>query len=320
MQAQNNSVVSLLIRPRYHYADSFDQMRARVVLAYATFSFFGSILVSLSIGLLAWASGSLSPVLLGAILLSILPAVLPMVLVHTGRLRLAALVTYVLFLALSAIGLREGIASSLLLILALPMIFGAFIWQGRGILFSFLIEGAMIVIVAILQFQQLLVPAQPFPMEQILTQTLLDLAVLVAIGFVSGAAAGELRQALRYAGNLVAQLRATSEVAQRTATFVDLNELLQQTVNYIRDRFAFYHVQVFLNDAEQRYANLLASTGEIGETLLRRGYRLAVGSPGIIGQAPLLREGIVRHTANDTEAQSSTRHNQRQRQTPPELP
>src|SRR5258708_38320136 len=104
MQAQNNSVVSLLIRPRYHYADSFDQMRARVVLAYATFSFFGSILVSLSIGLFAWGSGSPSLVLVGGVLLSNLPPVLPMVLVHPGRLALAGLVSDFLFLGLRSIG------------------------------------------------------------------------------------------------------------------------------------------------------------------------------------------------------------------------
>src|SRR5258708_26254908 len=148
MRAQNNCLVSLFVRPRYHYADSFDQMRARVVLACATFSFIGSVLVFMTIALLAWAGGNLNLVIVGPILLITLPAVLPMLLVHTGHLRLAALVMYFLFLGIGAISLRAGIASSLLLSLALPMIFGAFIWQGRGILFGFIIEALMIVGVA----------------------------------------------------------------------------------------------------------------------------------------------------------------------------
>src|SRR5262249_28613370 len=73
----------------------------------------------------------------------------------------------------------------------------------------------------------------------------------------------------------------------------DTKELLAQMVRYIRDRFGFYHVQIFLNDAEQRFANLVASTGDAGESLVQRGYRLPVGSSGIIGQVALIGEAIT---------------------------
>ena len=163
----------------------------------------------------------------------------------------------------------------------------------------------MVIGAAILQSRQNIVPSVAFPADQITAQAFLDLVLLVALGFISGVAASELRRAFRIAGNLVAQLRATSEVAQRTASYADLNELIQQTVNYIRDRFAFYHVQIFLNDPEQRYTNLSASTAEVGERLLKRGYRLAIGSPGIIGQAALLGESLVRTSENEPDVPST---------------
>jgi GAF domain-containing protein len=75
--------------------------------------------------------------------------------------------------------------------------------------------------------------------------------------------------------------------------------MTQQAVNFVRDRFGFYHVQIFVVDEDQRFATLQASTGDAGETLIKRGYRLGVGSKGAIGQVTLLGEPVVVDTELD---------------------
>ena len=70
-------------------------------------------------------------------------------------------------------------------------------------------------------------------------------------------------------------------------------DLLNRAVEIIRDRFAFYHVQVFLIDDSRDYAYLQASTGEIGEQLLARGHRLRLDSNSVIGRVSLAGEPII---------------------------
>ncbi len=79
-------------------------------------------------------------------------------------------------------------------------------------------------------------------------------------------------------------LRISAEVGSITAGITTLDELLPQAVNFIRDRFGYYHVQVFLLDDSGEVAVLRASTGKIGQQLLARKHRLNVGSESVIGR------------------------------------
>ncbi len=96
--------------------------------------------------------------------------------------------------------------------------------------------------------------------------------------------AGQLQQAFRQSSRLVAQTRATATVGQALSRVLNLDELLTEAVDLIRDRFALYHVQVYLVDAARNYANLAASTGTIGEALLAQGFHVAVGPRAVAGQ------------------------------------
>src|SRR5450432_248909 len=206
MQIRDNSITSLFWRPRHRYVDSYDQMRARVTLVYAAFSFLGSLLVLVISALLPRTGELPTDIFLGAILFGVVPSLLLIAFVHLGYLRPAILITYLLFLGIGAAGLRDGVASSVLLGLALPTIYGALMWQGRGIFVGFVVEAVMVIGAAILQSRQLIVPSVAFPTDQITAQAFLDLVLLIALGFISGVAASELRRAFRIAGNLVAQL------------------------------------------------------------------------------------------------------------------
>jgi GAF domain-containing protein len=107
----------------------------------------------------------------------------------------------------------------------------------------------------------------------------LIVASLAARYFISTAESA-MRRSLR--SNIL--LQATAEVAQITATEFDLSRLLNKAVELIRERFDIYHAQVFLIDETREFANLIASSGEIGQRLIERQHRLAVGSKSVIGQ------------------------------------
>lgn len=79
------------------------------------------------------------------------------------------------------------------------------------------------------------------------------------------------------------QLQAAAEVSQAATSYLDLDTLLTQSVNLIRDRFDYYHVSIFLVDDYRRYAVVQASTGEIGQKMLSVKHKLEVGGRSIVG-------------------------------------
>lgn len=96
-------------------------------------------------------------------------------------------------------------------------------------------------------------------------------------------------------------LRTTADISQITATILDLNDLFPRAVELIRDRFVYYHVQIFLVDDNREYANLVASTGEVGQMLLERKHRLPVGSASVIGRVTQIGDPVI---ASDTDAKT----------------
>ncbi len=96
-------------------------------------------------------------------------------------------------------------------------------------------------------------------------------------------------------------LQATAEVGQITSKMLTVDELFNRAVALIQDRFAFYHVQVFMIDENRAWANLIASTGEVGQQLLARQHRLQVGSQSVIGRVAQVGEPVI---ARDTDRDS----------------
>lgn len=79
------------------------------------------------------------------------------------------------------------------------------------------------------------------------------------------------------------QLRTAALVAQQAVALRDLTELLDQTAELISEKFGFYHVGIFLIDANGEYAVLQAANSPGGQRMLSRGHRLKVGELGIVG-------------------------------------
>jgi GAF domain-containing protein/HAMP domain-containing protein len=79
------------------------------------------------------------------------------------------------------------------------------------------------------------------------------------------------------------QIRTAAEVAQSITSNFNLDELLDNTVKLIVERFGYYHAGIFLVDRTGRTANLHAAFGPAAQEMLSRGHKLEVGSPSIIG-------------------------------------
>lgn len=79
------------------------------------------------------------------------------------------------------------------------------------------------------------------------------------------------------------QVRTASEVARAVTSIPSLEDLLRQAVELISQRFGYYYVSIFLIDDRGQFAVLRQATGEVGQALISRGHKLAVGSDSIIG-------------------------------------
>ncbi len=86
-------------------------------------------------------------------------------------------------------------------------------------------------------------------------------------------------------------LQATNEVGQIATSLLDLNTLFNRSVELIKERFGFYHVQVFMVNGDQ--AELVASTGDAGRRLLANKHKLPVGSNSVIGYVSRYGEPVI---------------------------
>ena len=88
-------------------------------------------------------------------------------------------------------------------------------------------------------------------------------------------------------------LDASADVGRLISQNLELDTLFPNAVNLIRERFGYYHVQIFSLDEAREYANLVASTGDAGQQLLSRNHRILVGSTSIIGRCTQLGQRII---------------------------
>lgn len=79
------------------------------------------------------------------------------------------------------------------------------------------------------------------------------------------------------------QFRAITEVSREIALTQNLEELLPKITSVVSQLFKFYHVGIFLNDANDQYAVLRAANSEGGKKMLELGHQLKIGEQGIVG-------------------------------------
>ncbi|MBK9927915.1 MAG: PAS domain-containing protein [Anaerolineales bacterium] len=79
------------------------------------------------------------------------------------------------------------------------------------------------------------------------------------------------------------QLQTAAEVSRAATSILDINELLPNVVELIRNHFEYYYVGIFLVDEEKEWAILSAATGKMGERMIESGHRLKVEESSMIG-------------------------------------
>jgi GAF domain-containing protein len=79
------------------------------------------------------------------------------------------------------------------------------------------------------------------------------------------------------------RLQVAAEVARVATSMLNLDALLDLSVNLIRQRFDLYYVGLFLLDETGRWAELRAGTGDVGRLMLEQGHRLEVGGISMVG-------------------------------------
>ncbi|MBN1119713.1 MAG: GAF domain-containing protein [Anaerolineae bacterium] len=99
----------------------------------------------------------------------------------------------------------------------------------------------------------------------------------------------------------------TTEIGRAATTTQDPYHMMSDIIELIRQRFGYYHAQVFFVDEEQKQANLFASTGTAGRQLLLRKHFLPVGSQSVIGQVTGTGKAVI---ASDTSTEVVFRRNE----------
>ena len=79
------------------------------------------------------------------------------------------------------------------------------------------------------------------------------------------------------------QLQTASEVSRAAGTLLDLDELIQQVVDLVCERFDLYYAGIFLADGTGKWAMLMAGTGEPGHQMVTQGHKLEIGGDSMIG-------------------------------------
>ncbi len=79
------------------------------------------------------------------------------------------------------------------------------------------------------------------------------------------------------------QLQTAAEVSRAVTSILDINILLPNVVELIRNHFDYYYVGIFLVDESKKWAILRAATGEVGKQLIEHGHRLEVGDSSMVG-------------------------------------
>lgn len=167
-----------------------------------------------------------------------------------------------------------------------------FFWMMQGLLIMRLLWHALIVLTS----EQNLMDGLVVHFSAFVLLALIPLMAGAIVRIFTNALVSIARAAQRNAR----LLQAGADVSQMMAQVVEQDDLLTRAAEIIRDRFGYYHVQIFLLDAEQRYAYLQASTGELGERLLERGHRIPIDALSVIGRVVQAAEPIVANqTATD---------------------
>lgn len=270
------------------YPDPLDFHRARAMVVISA----GTVVIALIllIAVLASAVLGLESIAVDFILLLAVSVVvfgLPLWLIQSGNLFWARLI---FISALFLLGIQSLLSTGtftysasvmLMVVIAASVFFG-----NRGMLLSVLVTSLVLVGMGLAESTGLIITG--FMTDPMLLVSPISIATMVALILIGGLmlwlVTGAFQRTLTEAQRTAEQLRAIAQIGEAANAMLGAEDLLARLVEMVRDRLAFYHVQIFRIDENGQDAVLVASTGEAGQQLLARGHRLPVGSRSVIGQ------------------------------------
>jgi signal transduction histidine kinase/membrane protein implicated in regulation of membrane protease activity len=93
----------------------------------------------------------------------------------------------------------------------------------------------------------------------------------------------KLERSLHTTERIQRALETTMDVAQHITAILNLEALLYQVTQRIKEHYGYTYVGIFLLDETGEFAVARAGTGKTGQMLCEQGYRLEVGREGIVG-------------------------------------
>jgi GAF domain-containing protein len=257
--------------------DTLSRLRMHFVQAMIAIAIIASVsgMIAQTIIGLSTGSGVSLPGLVTAITLATLSLSL-LGLLRQGRLDLAANLL-VIFFVISYIVINVPYVVYLLGVLTIIAAAVLAQWV-LLIVVNILVLGKLAYMLALIVTQHALTPTPEG------SALVIQISTLVIISIATRFFVGTAKNAARESQRAASLLRATADIGQITSRLLDLQELFDRTVELIRDRYGYYHAQVFMVDEDGEYARLVASTGHIGQQLIQRGHRLPVGSQSVIGR------------------------------------
>ncbi|MBN2389478.1 MAG: substrate-binding domain-containing protein [Anaerolineae bacterium] len=80
------------------------------------------------------------------------------------------------------------------------------------------------------------------------------------------------------------QVQTSTQISQEIAAVPALDELYRLVVTLIKERFDYYHAQIFRHDLEINAVRLITGYGEVGAKMLAEGHQIEMGI-GVVGTA-----------------------------------
>lgn len=259
------------------------RLRARFIRALALVG-----MVVAAAGLVVQALRGINPLITLSIIAFLGLNVLLWLLAGRGQVRAAAVIL------VSAFTLTAAAVPQLFLLMgALALVSAATL----GTRIIFIAANVVIYIIEVIGIAQAW-PGLSGTMPLEVAQRLAQLFALGVVGLATRYFIEETERAAIGARRGAELLQAVAEISRGLANTFDLDAMLASAADQVRDRLAFYHVQVFLVNEAGSHAELVASTGDVGQQLLARQHRLAVGSASVIGRVTLLGQPVI---ARDTD-------------------
>jgi len=107
----------------------------------------------------------------------------------------------------------------------------------------------------------------------------------------------ELTKAQQSLAQRATYLQAAADIGQSASSILDPEQLMEQAVNLIGERFSLYHAALFLADETGQWAEYRAGTGQAGQILLKEKLRVQIGGQSMTGWCIANAQARVSHDA-----------------------